>query len=92
MTKSSDTLRSPADLIRDFVRSNITALAAGELRDDDDIFERGFVSSIFAMQLLDFVEQTFDLEIADEDITLANFRSVDAMTAVVDRAVAGDRR
>ena len=54
-----------------------------ELKDDDDIFALGFVNSLFAMQLVMFVEKTFDLTIEDDDLNTDNFRSIDAITNLV---------
>ena len=40
-----------------------------------------------AMQLVTFIEKAFSVEIDDEDLDLDNFRSVDAMDALLDRKV-----
>jgi methoxymalonate biosynthesis acyl carrier protein len=52
---------------------------------DLDLFETRAVSSMFAMQLVVFVESTFDVEIVGEDLAIDNFRTIDAMTALVAR-------
>lgn len=54
-----------------------------ELQNDDNIFEQGFVNSLFAMQIVMFVEQEFDLTVENEDLVLENFQSIDALTALV---------
>ena len=59
-------------------------LPVDQLADDDDIFRRGFVSSMFAMQLVVFVEDHFGLTVENDDLELENFRSVAALTAFVD--------
>jgi len=50
---------------------------------EQDLFERGLVSSMFAMELVVHLEQDFDVAIVGPDLQLQNFRSVDAMTALV---------
>ena len=70
--------------IRQFVSTNMSALADGVIHDSDNIFELGFVTSMFAMQLLEFLEKQFDVEVPDEMITLANFSSVDKMSEMVE--------
>ena len=55
------------------------------LRDDEDIFALGFVNSLFAMQLVFFVEKEFQLQVEDEDLELDNFRSIDALANLVQR-------
>jgi len=56
-----------------------------DLRDNDNIFEKGFVSSIFAMRLLTFIESTFKTEVKDEDINLANFSSIDNIVRMLEK-------
>lgn len=56
-----------------------------ELMDDQDIFALGFVNSLFAMQLVLFVEKEFGLHIEDEDLDIDNFRSLNAIAALVER-------
>jgi methoxymalonate biosynthesis acyl carrier protein len=53
------------------------------LRDDDDLFESGIVNSLFAVQLMTFVEKTFSIEVAEEDLEIDNFRSLDATAGFV---------
>ncbi|MFJ5049833.1 phosphopantetheine-binding protein [Streptomyces sp. NPDC088719] len=56
-----------------------------DLKDDDDIFELGFVSSMFAMQLVSFVEHEFGITVENEDLELEYFRSISALDAFVTR-------
>ncbi len=69
--------------IREYILENIDAFYEEELQDDDNIFEKGFVTSIFAMQLLDYIESKFDVTIPDDYITLANFSSVNNMKKMI---------
>jgi len=64
-----------------------------ELPEDEDIFALGFVNSMFAMQLVLFVEQEFQITIGNEDLDVENFRTVNAIAQLVDRktAIALDR-
>ena len=55
------------------------------LREDEDIFSLGFVNSMFAMQLVTFVEQTFGITIENEDLELDNFRTIVALANLVTR-------
>ncbi|HET8841516.1 MAG TPA: phosphopantetheine-binding protein [Ktedonobacteraceae bacterium] len=56
-----------------------------EITDDQDIFALGFVNSLFAMQLVLFVEKEFDMKIEDEDLDIDNFRSLNAIAELVER-------
>ncbi|TCP54507.1 acyl carrier protein [Tumebacillus sp. BK434] len=59
-----------------------------ELSDDDDIFALGFVNSLFAMQMVMFVEGEFGIRVENEDLDLDNFRTVNAIAALVEKKAA----
>ena len=52
---------------------------------DRDLFAEGGLSSLFAMELVVQLENTFDVEVAGPDLQLANFRTVTAMSDLVAR-------
>lgn len=56
-----------------------------ELGDDENIFALGFVNSLFAMQLVMFVEKEFGVAVENEDLDLENFQSVNAIAALAAR-------
>ena len=68
--------------IRDFIGERFPQ---AQLCDEDDIFELGFVNSLFATELVMFVEETFRLTIPNEELTRENFSSVTAMSELIDR-------
>jgi methoxymalonate biosynthesis acyl carrier protein len=50
---------------------------------DQDLFKSGLVSSMFAMQLVVRLEELYDIAIIGPELTLDNFRTVQAMTGLV---------
>lgn len=56
-----------------------------ELKDSDDIFSLGFVNSLFAMQLVMWLEKEFAISIKDEDLDIKNFNSIGAVAALIAR-------
>jgi acyl carrier protein len=56
-----------------------------ELTADDDIFAAGFVNSLFAMELVMFIEKTFGFTIPNEELRLEHFRTVGAMGRLIER-------
>ncbi|HEY1622461.1 MAG TPA: phosphopantetheine-binding protein, partial [Streptosporangiaceae bacterium] len=52
---------------------------------DQDLFRSGLASSMFAMQLVVHLEETYGIAITGADLTLDNFRTVQAMSALVTR-------
>lgn len=74
------------DKIRAFIVKNMSVWDDDiVLADTDNIFEKGFVNSLFAMQLLNFAEQEFNITIENSEIDIANFSSVSNMEQLVTR-------
>ncbi|MCQ8835236.1 acyl carrier protein [Streptomyces malaysiensis] len=67
--------------ITEFVSGRVKA----EVPADEDLFASGLVSSMFAMELVVHLEQAFSVQILGDDLKRDNFRTVQAMTALVAR-------
>ena len=72
--------------IRSFIKENM-AIIDGDItiNDEDNIFEKGFVDSMFAMKLVAFLENDFSIEILDDDLDLSNFNSVQNIVSLLER-------
>jgi methoxymalonate biosynthesis acyl carrier protein len=66
--------------IRTFINN---AINIEGLSDDDNLFESGLINSLFAIQLTNFVERKFGIEIGMEDLNIENFKSIRATAAFV---------
>jgi len=76
-------------MVRDFIMSNLIVFdEEANFTDDDNIFKKGFVNSLFAMKLLEYVEKTFHITIEDDDMDLTNFSSVNRIVSMVSKKVA----
>jgi acyl carrier protein len=74
------------DVVKAKTRAFITKFfPQHDLRNDEDIFALGFVNSLFALQLVMFVEKEFCMTVEDDDLSIDNFRSIDAIAALVER-------
>ncbi len=74
--------------LRSSVRRFIAKAFKGRsLEDGEDIFATGFVNSLFAMELVTFIEGTFGITVESEDLDLDNFRSVASVADFVARKV-----
>lgn len=74
---------------RERIRGFLARYVRRQLADDEDIFAAGFVNSLLAIQLVTFVERAFAITVADEDLDLESFRSVDAIATLVERKRSG---
>ncbi len=63
--------------IRTFIESNLMDFMSNvEFSDSDNIFELGLVSSLFAMKLINYVKEEFDIKLGSDDMEITNFNSV----------------
>jgi methoxymalonate biosynthesis acyl carrier protein len=56
-----------------------------QIGNDDDIFGLGFVNSLMALQLVNFLQKEFEITIEDEDLDIKNFRTINSMHLLVER-------
>ncbi|MER6049954.1 phosphopantetheine-binding protein [Streptomyces sp. NPDC001793] len=52
---------------------------------EEDLFETGRVNSLFAIQLMSFLESRFGVEVDVDDLNLRNFASIAKITDFVQR-------
>ncbi len=70
--------------IRKFIESNLVVFEdEAEFSNDDNIFEMGFVNSLFAMKLVNYIEQEMGIEVANEDLDISNFSSVNRIVGFI---------
>jgi acyl carrier protein len=74
------------DEIASRVRRIVTALCHVEdLQNDADIFRMGLLSSLYALRLVESIEREFGVAVADEELKVANFCSVDSIARLLAR-------
>ena len=72
--------------IRAMVENNLNIFNSGvEFSDDDNIFRKGFVDSLFAVQLIAYLEAEFGIKVGNKDMDINNFNSVNKMVSFVER-------
>jgi methoxymalonate biosynthesis acyl carrier protein len=82
----TDTTRAQ---LRGFVERRFSGI---ELTDEADIFSLGVANSLFSMELVLFLEQLIGTQVPSEELSLDNFRTIDAMTELADRLKAAAPR
>ena len=66
--------------IKDFILDSINI---PDLDDDDNLFESGIVNSLFAVQLITYLEKSFSIEVTMEDLDIENFQSINSTSSFV---------
>ena len=75
-----ETSQNTKETIRNFIQDSINI---PNLNDDDNLFESGIVNSLFAVQLMTFLEKTFSIEVTMDDLSMDNFESINATSSLV---------
>ena len=70
------------ELVRSFIHQHTKGVTVG---DDEDLLGGGYVNSLFAVQLVMWIERSFGTPIEGADLDFANIRSLSAIESFVDR-------
>ncbi len=80
---TSESVKAGGDVKGTIKKFLLRSINLPDVADDEDLFESGMVNSLFAVQLTTFIEKTFRIEIARDDLDIKNFRSLNAATSFV---------
>ncbi len=69
--------------IREFLQQRIGTEIA--FTDEEDIFKLGLVNSLFALELVLFLENTFQVAVENEDLKLEHFSTVNNLSDFISR-------
>ena len=57
------------------------------LEPDTDLFRGGYVDSLFALEIVVYLEKEFKIRLKNKDINENNFKTIENMAAVVERYI-----
>ena len=70
--------------IRKFIENNLVVFEdEAEFEDSDNIFEMGFVNSLFAMKMVNYIENDIGIELSNDDLDIGNFNSVERIVEFI---------
>ena len=76
--------------IKGFVIENFPAARKRNLTDDVSLLESGIVDSIGILEIVAFIEKSFQVTISDDDLTPENFNSIKAIAAFLQARVGAE--
>lgn len=79
MNREDISKKLKAFLCKFFGKKNVETLG-----DDDDFFDLGFVNSLFAMQLITFIETEFDVAIDVVELNMDNFNTINKIVNIIE--------
>ena len=72
------------DQIRDLINNNFIHTNSGNgLADDQSFLDSGIIDSTGVLELISFVEETFDIEIEDDETIPENLDSIDRLARFI---------
>ena len=71
--------------IRAFLTSNFYVAEGSKLSDQASLLDRGIIDSTGVMEVIEFLQQTFDIEVRDEELLPENLDSISRIDAFVAR-------
>lgn len=69
-----------AATLREFIAENFLFRADADVSDSQSLLDSGVIDSTGVLELIAFLEQTYGIRVADEEIVPDNLDSVDNMT------------
>lgn len=66
--------------VREFIAENFLFRADADLDDDQSLLDSGVIDSTGVLEVIAFLEQTFGISIADDEIVPENLDSINNMT------------
>jgi acyl carrier protein len=81
------------DHVRHFLMTNFLYLHPGlQLRDSDDLLALALLDSLGFVELVEEVQERYDVAVEDSEITAANFGSINAIATFVQAKLRGRSR
>jgi len=74
--------------IREFIIENFLFGNANGLKDETSFLEEGIIDSTGVLELVTFLEENFDIQVADEELIPENLDSINNVTTYLERKIA----
>ncbi len=71
--------------IREFIINNFMFGSSGGIRDDTSFLGEGIIDSTGVLELVTFIEETFELKVEDEELIPENLDSVENLVGFLSR-------
>ncbi|MCP4782957.1 MAG: acyl carrier protein [Fuerstiella sp.] len=79
-----ETNAATRDTIRSFILDQFPLARQKNLTDDDSLLHDGLIDSMGTLDVVMFLEETFDIVLEDEDLVMDNFATVSTLAEFVE--------
>jgi len=73
------------DQIRNFILENFILENPQDLADDESMLEKGIMDSTGILELVAFIESTFEIKVEDEELNRENLESIKNIVSYLER-------
>jgi len=78
--------------VKEFIVENFLFGDGNELTDESDFFDEGIVDSTGVLEILCFLEETFEIKIDDEEVTQKNFSTINNVNSYLKRKLSSTNK
>ena len=71
----------------DYIRKKLLKGEDTNLNDDESFLEKGIIDSTGVLELVNFIEETFNIRVEDDELIPDNLDSLNKMTSYVKRKI-----
>ncbi|NPV03123.1 MAG: acyl carrier protein [Syntrophaceae bacterium] len=76
------------DQIRAFILENFILEKPDDLKDDESMLEKGIMDSTGVLELVAFLESTYEIKVEDEELIPENLDSIKSIVSYLERKLA----
>jgi len=76
------------NVIKQFILTKLMTSESGDsLEENQSLIESGVIDSLSVMKLLNFLEETFNIKVTDEELIAENFETLNAINDLTQRKI-----
>lgn len=73
--------------VREFIVENFLFGSANGLKDDTSFLDEGIIDSTGVLELVTFLEETYEIQVEDEDLIPENLDSIDNIAKFLEQKI-----
>jgi acyl carrier protein len=77
--------------VREFIVTNFPLAAKLSVQDEESLMDRGIVDSLGILDIVQFLEREFSIEVTDDDLMPEHFSSIQGITSFTRQKIDGAR-
>jgi len=68
-------------ILMDYVKNEIMRNRNAKLNENEDLLSAGILDSLAILQLVAYIDETFGIQVPDEDVVYDNFKSISSLVS-----------